>query len=279
MKEPLAVLNTVYDATSGALIALPDVLASFYGPLRLSAPTDRAYVTSNFVSTLDGVVSLGEPGTGGDEISGGSREDRCVMGLLRALADVIIVGAGTLRSFPRHVWTPQTIYQPYADAFAQLRQARGRAAAPLTVVVTAKGDLDLGLPVFTTATAPAVVVTTEAGARALHGKGRSIPVKAAGPGPFLSAAEILGAVGPAVGDHVLLECGPELMGRFVADRAVDELFLTLAPQFAGRAAGQARQGLVAGAVFLPADPRWAELVGLKRCGSVLFLRYRLNRQR
>jgi riboflavin biosynthesis pyrimidine reductase len=278
MSDTLAALETLYDAAAGALVPLPAELAALYGPLRLAAPADRPHVTSNFVSTMDGVVSLGEPGTGSDEITGGGiPEDRFVMGLLRAVADVIIVGAGTLRAFPQQVWTPEAIYKPFTEAFARLRRAMGKTAPPLTVLVTATGDLDLSLPVFSSATAPAIVVTTAAGARALaRPAGSPVRVVAAGPGPALAAAEILKAVNAAPASQVLLECGPRLMGRFLADRAVDELFLTVAPQVAGRAPASARQGLAANAVFVPDDPRWATLSSIKRCASVLFLRYRFE---
>src|SRR5687768_5894445 len=147
--EVLAPLAGLDDHTTGPELPLPAELAAFYGALRLPAPPDRPYLFANFVSTLDGVVSLGEPGTGGDEISGGSRQDRAAMGLLRAAADMVIVGAGTLRAFPRHLWTAEAIYAPYAGAFARLHTALGRSEPPITFVVSAGGDLDPALPVFT----------------------------------------------------------------------------------------------------------------------------------
>jgi hypothetical protein len=54
---------------------------------------------------------------------------------------------------------------------------------------------------------------------------------------------------------------------------LDELFLTLAPQVAGRDDTGERPGLVAGQRFAPEQPRWGELIGIKRGGSHLFLRY------
>ena len=69
-------------------------------------------MVANFVSTMDGVVSLGVPGhTGGAEISGANREDRMVMGLLRAVSDVVMVGASTFRAVPRHIWTARAHLQ------------------------------------------------------------------------------------------------------------------------------------------------------------------------
>jgi riboflavin biosynthesis pyrimidine reductase len=76
---------------------------------------------------------------------------------------------------------------------------------------------------------------------------------------------------------VLVEAGPRLMGDFVAERLLDELFLTVAPQVAGRDGIPARPGFVAGKRLAPEDPVWGTLVGLKRAGSHLFLRYAFSR--
>jgi hypothetical protein len=64
-----------------------------------------------------------------------------------------------------------------------------------------------------------------------------------------------------------------LIGDFFAQRRQDELFLTLAPQVAGRDSCSERPGLVAGKRFAPEHPIWGTLVGVKRGGSHLFLRY------
>jgi riboflavin biosynthesis pyrimidine reductase len=66
------------------------------------------------------------------------------------------------------------------------------------------------------------------------------------------------------------------MGRFFAEHCVDELFLTVAPQIAGRTRETRREGLVAETLFLPGNPLWGELASVKRCRSVLFLRYRFR---
>ena len=63
------------------------------------------------------------------------------------------------------------------------------------------------------------------------------------------------------------------MGDFFAERCLDELFLTLAPQVAGRDNGNERLGVVAGKLFAPDHPMWGTLVSVKRGGSHLFLRY------
>ena len=80
-------------------------------------------------------------------------------------------------------------------------------------------------------------------------------------------------------DVVLVVGGPQLIGDFFADQRLDELFLTLAPQIAGRDDSVEGPGFVAGKIFAPENPLWGRLVGIKRGGSHLFLRYsRLSRR-
>src|SRR3989440_3147651 len=118
------------------------------------------------------------------------------MGLLRAIADAVIVGAGTLRSVPQHRWTAQYIYPPQADAYQQLRTSLGKSGPPLNVIVTARGEVDLGLPVFQSGEVPVLLVTTTHGAERIQ-EGRLPPsvqvsvLQSTGP---LSAKDILQAI-------------------------------------------------------------------------------------
>ena len=90
----------------------------------------------------------------------------------------------------------------------------------------------------------------------------------------LSARSILAAVNRVrPSELILVEGGPHLLGDFFAEQCLDEQFLTLSPQVAGRNGAPARPGLVAGKRFAPEHPLWGTLVGVKRGGSHLFLRY------
>jgi riboflavin biosynthesis pyrimidine reductase len=274
----LAPLQDLFDVTAGEDLPLPCALANLYGPLRMPTHPERPHVIGNFVSTLDGVVSLGIPGkAGGGEISGFNPHDRMLMGVLRAAADAVVIGAGTLRaSSADHVWTADYIYPRLADAYRALRTALGKVEPPLNVVVTGSGDVDLERRLFRCGEVPTLIVTTAAGARCL--RDRDLPpsarVEVAADEVPLCAQAVLDAVGRTrKGDLVLLEAGPRLMSDFCGERLLDELFLTLAPQVAGRDAGIERPGFVSGKSFAPEHPIWGTLVGLKRGGDHLFLRY------
>ena len=122
----------------------------------------------------------------------------------------------------------------------------------------------------------ALLVTTVKGLQHIHERVFPdwVQVRAIGEGATLGAQAILDAVRQVSScETILVEGGPRLMSGFFAARCLDELFLTLAPQVAGRDDRIARPGLVAGALFAPEHPVWGTLVGVKRGDSHLFLRY------
>jgi riboflavin biosynthesis pyrimidine reductase len=271
-------LQTCFDATTGDDVPLPRELARLYGRLRLPQHPARPHVIGNFVASLDGVGSLGIPGkAGGGPISGFNHHDRLVMGLLRAVADAVVIGAGTLRaSSPDHQLAADYVFPPLAPDYRALRAGLGKSEPPLNVVVTASGEIDLARPLFHAGGVRSLIVTTADGERRLcH---RELPpsvqlVTAAKSAPLLARSVLAAVCRTQRTGLVLIEAGPRLMGEFFAERLLDELFLTLAPQVAGRDAMLSRPGLVAGKQFAPDDPRWGSLVGVKRGGDHLFLRY------
>ena len=273
----LSPLATLYEVEHGREVPLPPVLAALYGRLQFPLHADRSFVIGNFVSTLDGVVTLNTPGqSGGGPISGFNRHDHLVMGLLRAVADAIIVGAGTLRAVPEHRWTASYIAPAYAEAYQEVRVRLGKPEPPLNVIVTARGAISLDLPVFQSGEVPVLLVTTSQGEERIREQPvpPSVQISAVQHAGSLNPQAIVQAVCGARSCRVILvEGGPRLLGDFFAQQALDELFLTLAPQLAGRDASTERSGLVEGHRFAPEHPLWGTLISVKRGGSHLFLRY------
>jgi riboflavin biosynthesis pyrimidine reductase len=275
-------LQPLLTARRGQDIPLPRRLARLYGSLRLPAARSGCYVFSNFVTTLDGVVSLHARGhAAGADISGFSAQDRMVMGLLRALADAVIVGSGTLAADPHTLWTPQAICPELARDYARLRAALGKPDPPLNVIVSGSGALDLRLPVFAAGQVQTLILTTAAGARRLARQSlpAAVRIRAMHRGAgAIEARAILGAVGEGrAGQRILVEGGPRLLGHFYHRRLIDEQFLTLSAQLAGRRNGDGRPSLVMGAHFAPSDPLWGNLRDARRGGSEVFLRYAFPR--
>ena len=277
MKPALQRLETLYQTKRGRLLPLPPRLARLYGQLRMPALRTRPYVISNFVTTLDGVVSFNTKGhASGGDMSGFSAEDRMVMGLVRAVVDVIIVGSGTLEVDRRHVWTAERIFPAFANDYRRLRRALGKGPTPLMVVVSGSGRLDLSLPVFASGEMRTLIVTSTAGAKRLRRQKAPefVEIRAVRGGDAIPAKVILDQVRRVnPGKLILVEGGPRLIGDFFAEGLLDEQFLTLAPQIAGREAGDRRLSLVMGRTFAPRSPLWGKLVDLRRSESHLFLRY------
>jgi riboflavin biosynthesis pyrimidine reductase len=195
----------------GTLEALADLYA-YPDPM-----PSRGWVRANMVSTLDGSAS------GGDGLSGtiSSPVDKAVFGVLRGLADVILVGASTVRA--EQYGSPKV-----NPAFAERRRRAGQAPAPALAVVTGGGS---GLPasIFTGST---YLVTTEAadisGLRARAGQDRVVVAGA----ERVDVADAVKALAGRGLRRVLLEGGPSLLGDSLAAGCVDELCLTWSPVLA-----------------------------------------------
>ena len=188
-----------------------------------------------------------------------------------------MIGAGTLRAAsPRHLWTADYIHPPLAAEYQELRAALGIPEPPLNVVVTASGDVDLDRRLFRSGEVSTLLATTSAGAQRLCDRGvlPAVRIEVAAETAPLSAQAVLDAVCRVRRCRlVLIEAGPRATNAFVAERLLDELFLTVSPQVAGRDGDLARPGFVAGASFAPDHPIWGTLIGAKRGGDHLFLRY------
>jgi riboflavin biosynthesis pyrimidine reductase len=270
MARPLP-LDTLYEQAGLPAWGLPPELTDIYGG-DLGFPQRCVY--ANFVASVDGVTALGpEYPSSGSAISGREPADRFVMGLLRACADTVLIGAGTLRATPNHRWTPSHICPEAADGYAALRRNLGRATDPQLAVVTLSGEVPTAHPAFR---AGAIILTTTAGARRLQGRlPHGCTIVDLGERTTLQSGELLAALGVPGGSMVLTEGGPRLLGVLVADEALDELFLTVSPVLAGRAE-TSRSGLLAAQELLPARAEQADLMSVRQRASYLFLRYRLR---
>jgi riboflavin biosynthesis pyrimidine reductase len=264
------VLATLLERSDGAALPLPASLRDRYGG-ELRFPTGHVHVFANFVSSIDGAVSFAVPGkTQASFISTGEPADRFVLGLLRAAADAVVVGAGTLREERGGHWTPEQPFPDAAAGFAELRRAARSSERPLTVIVSASGDLDLTTPALSEG-APVLILTTPAGAKRLAGAPPHLRVRAL---ERTTAAEILKAtVAETAGKLILTEGGPTLLGHFLREGLLDELFLTIAPRIVGRDDTARRLALVEGAAFLPGQAPEARLMSVKTAGDYLFLRF------
>jgi len=263
----LAPFEVLFDA-GGPAYPLPPDLAALYGGLGFDEPV----VYGNFVSSLDGVVTLGDKPSAGSILSGRYPADRFLMGLLRACADAVLVGAGTLRATPNHLWTPAHVFPDLGESFAALRRELRREPEPRLVVLTASGSLDASHPALV---AGATVVTTSNGARRIARTLPACDVVEVGEGKALDVSAVVDVLAGRGWRCLLTEGGPHVIGELIQARRLDEVFLTLSPVLAGRD-GERRLGMVEGVQLLPSDGVWSRLQSVRRHGDFLFLRHRLN---
>ncbi|MFE7134544.1 pyrimidine reductase family protein [Streptomyces sp. NPDC057638] len=218
----------------------------------------HVWLRANMVSSLDG----GAHHEGRSQpIS--SAADMRVFGTLRGLADVVVVGAETVR---------MEGYRPARarEAFAGLRAGRGQAPAAAVAVVTASLDLDFSAPLFTEPVVPTLVLTGAGASRErLRAAERAgVEVVVAGEGRGVDPARVVAELGGRGLRRQLSEGGPRLLGQFVAAGVLDELCLTVSPTLV---AGDAQR--IADGPSLPVPERLALASVLEEAGF-LFTRYR-----
>jgi riboflavin biosynthesis pyrimidine reductase len=267
--QGLAIRLEVLDDVAGLPeFDLPPELKAAYGG---SLGFDRPRVFANFVSTIDGVVAIPELAQSNKLISDGSESDRFVMGLLRAWADAVVIGSGTLRGSPSGLWTAERAYPAAADSFVELRRRLDVPATPERVVLTGTGLVPPSHPLFEDG---ALVLTTDEGARRLRG---ALPaastVHSLGDSVAVDVRKAIEALRASGHDLILSEAGPRAFASLMEAGLVDELFLTVSPLIVGRGPRTERLGLVEGHGALPVEPSRARLLSVRRDGAHLFLRY------
>jgi len=196
------------------------------------------------------------------------------MGLLRAFADAVVVGAGTVRAEGAGaLWTPDFIFPAAADAYRELRQTLRRADTPRLVIISGHGNLDPSTRALQTG---ALVLTSAQGMSALR---KSLPqateVRAVSESERVDVDDIFRALADDGYRSILTEGGPRLFGQMVANDRVDELFLTVSPVLAGQK-GDRSFGLIHEVEF-GRTPKRSRLLSVRRHESHLLLRYGLER--
>jgi riboflavin biosynthesis pyrimidine reductase len=188
---------------------------------------DRPWVLVNMIASLDGAVAI-------DERSGGlgGPADQRVFRILRDLADLVLVGAGTAR----------------AEKYGPPTKPGQRIA-----VVTRSADLDWSSSLFTSGAG--LVVTTE--------DAPAVPVETVRFGH--DSVDLAAALAQLDASVVLCEGGPSLNGDLVTAGLVDEWCLTLSPRLVGGEAGRAARSPTA-------RPTGFEVVRVLEEAGFLFVR-------
>lgn len=225
-----------------------DALAAHY-----AYPPTGVTVRANMVSSVDGAISLEGQSK---PISGDA--DWYLFGLQRALADVIVVGAGTARAEG---------YGPgrARPEFGHLRDHAGQPEAPTLALVTRTGNVDPEGDYLGGVVRP-VVITSAAGRAALGAVAERADVIVSGESD-VDLGDALDQLAEQGHRRVLSEGGPHLLGSLLDADRIDELVSSLSPALVGGDASR----MVAGA---SAGLRRLDLVGLLESDGALFMHYR-----
>ncbi|WP_328937364.1 dihydrofolate reductase family protein [Streptomyces tauricus] len=229
-----------------------------YPPGAAGSEGPEPWLRANMVSTLDGAAQHD-----GRSQPISSAADMRIFGTLRGLADVVIVGAETVR---------QEGYRPARarEDFAARRAAAGQGPAPAIAVVSASLDLDFSLRLFTSPLLPTLLLTGAAAApdRIAAAEKAGARVVIAGGGVGVEPARAVRALAGLGLRRLLTEGGPRLLGQLVAADVLDELCLTVSPMLT---VGDAQR--IAGGPSVAVPSRF-ELTSLLEEDGFLFSRYR-----
>jgi riboflavin-specific deaminase-like protein len=222
---------------------------------RERAPDDRPFLYLNFVASADGRASY-EGRTGGL----GSEADTRMLTELRAVAEAVLIGTGTIRAegYGRLVRHRERVAR---------RKAAGMAETPTAVLISRSFDIPWGAPLFDAADQPVIVYTGATGE----------PPEVAAPVEVVRLDEpepraVMADLRARGVRSLLCEGGPTLTSALFEAGVVDELFLTIAPQLTGE---HAAPRIVEGHA-LP-DPVGLTLDWVLRHDEELYLRYTVRR--
>ncbi|WP_280511320.1 pyrimidine reductase family protein [Nocardia farcinica] len=207
----------------------PDGLADLYAyPMGLADP----WVRVNFVASIDGAA------TSGDVTAAlGTPADKRVFKLLRDLADVVLVGAGTVRT--ENYGGARTDAARRRSLHDRSRGGHPDGAPPPIAVVTASAALEPTCRLLTDTTVPPLIITAAAAPADRKEKLAAAGAEVIEAGEAAVTAKALLAALAERGLHrVLCEGGPHLFGQLIEADLVDELCLTTAPVLVGGTAGR-----------------------------------------
>jgi len=217
---------------------------------------DRPAVRLNMIVSVDG-------GTSWNGVSGalGGPGDKMLFGVLRSLADVVLVASATMRG---EQYGPAVLEPSVQDA----RRERGQSPVPRIAVVSRTCQFDWTSPFFTAATARPIVFTVSSAPDEQRERAEEVADVILAGTEDVDLARAVGELGARGANHVLAEGGPTLNGQLARARLLDELCVTLSPLLAS---GDAKR-LIAGSTLDELER--LSLRSICADDDYLFLRYR-----
>jgi riboflavin biosynthesis pyrimidine reductase len=193
------------------------------------AQPERPWLLLDMISTADGATHIG--GTSGPL---GGPADHAVFRSIRAVADVILVAAGTVRS---------ENYRPVraSEDIRAMRVERGQAPVASLAILSRHLDFDFGSELFT-GDAPPLLLTTDAAPASAVRRAEARTEVLRFPGGRVELGAAVAALGRRGARVVLAEGGPTLNGQLHEAGLIDELCLSLSPMLVGSDAARVIDG-------------------------------------
>ncbi|OFV99217.1 MAG: hypothetical protein A3F68_01265 [Acidobacteria bacterium RIFCSPLOWO2_12_FULL_54_10] len=270
--------------------ALPGALVQFSGSFGFPAPPpDRPWVFSNFVQSLDGIVSFGGNRPGGEWIAR-SRHDRWMMDLLRAHGDAILIGSHSLIQETLYgKFDGGPVFRIVDQELLRLRHEYLGRGKLKNIIVTGSGNLKVSdYRLFRSEHVDSLILTTPVGENNL-GNTDGVPIIVSGQESKIDFSHALQMLRTDYGiQYLLCEGGPTLYGHMVREGYMDEKFLTVAPQEIGQMIPPDQQRnenelpfrptVIAGPGFTIETSRWYRWISCRKAGDHEFNRYRFAKQ-
>jgi len=275
---PGSPFQLLFDDESAAdgRISLPDAFRQIYGSdWQIPTVEGRPYTFSNFAQSRDGRISFAERGiASGGEVTGFNVHDRWLMGLLRARADAIIVGDVTVVAEPELMFCAESISPNDAEAFTAIRQAEGRKALPLIVILSLSGRISWHEPCFQDPHTQIVLATTTEGAANASDCACAASVEVLPLGEeSVDLPQLAALLYETYGVCTLLcEGGARLFANMLQAKLIDEEFVTLCPTFIGRTPTRHRPSYTEGVAWTPTDAPYSKPLSLRRANDMLYMR-------
>ena len=228
--------------------------------------TRRPFVAATFAMTADGKITTREY----SPVDFTSREDKMHLLRQRALADAVVVGHSTLKKDNVRLALPK-------GELRDQRVADGKPPAPIRVIVSNEGKIDIGLRIFESTISPILIFSTTKMPRTYQ---KALREKATLHLSESSHVDLAWMLQQLQRDYkvrsVACEGGAALFRSMLELDLIDQLNLTIAPYLFGGAAAPTLTGLSKD--FLPASVR-CSLTDMRTVGEECFLTYRVKRRR
>lgn len=227
---------------------------------------NRPFFYTNFVASVDGKVQVFKNSKGYWPI--GSEADHDTLIELRTYADILINGKNLAVEFGSI-----SLNNANREDFQHQRKIRGKNPIMPYLIVTNNPDQKLIDAFKQTFDQKPILVIAE---NSVTPEGLETVFEVVKLGQDIVDLQLLAKYLLEKGyKNVLVEGGPTLLGSFLKERLMDEVFLTIAPKIFGNEDKQTIT-LVEGVLFPPDEIKYLKLISVHQVRDEIFLRYNVR---